>query len=434
MIFGSIRARLLALGAGLTAAALFAAWAVLSLLLAGFVERRLDAELAAAARAVMASAEWDETSGFIVTPGPADPRFEAPRSGWFWQVAEAEGGKVLARSPSLLGADLPPGGATGPRGEPLKPHSEAFTTPGEDRPLIVTVTLPQAEVQTELARIRAPLALALTVLGVALVAAQVLAVKAGLADLSRFSRVVANLRDGRAGGLPSAHVAELAPLASELERLIAARAAQTERARVLAADLAHALKTPLAVLANRVGPEDAALIARMDAMIRWHLKRARAADASLDPAARADPELVLEDLALVLLPEAERRGVRLEIAAEGAPLFRGDGEDLAEILGALAENAVQWAQSQVQITAFGRQGLLAVEIVDDGPGIAPEDRPRLLRRGARLDEAAPGHGSGHGLGLAIAADRVAAYGGRLELDTAREGGLLARVILPCAPR
>jgi len=426
MRLGSIRARLMAWGAGLTAAALIGAWTVLSPLLSGFVERRLDAELAAAARAVMAAAEWDDAGSFAVAPGPPDPRFEVPRSGWFWQVNEAEGGAVLARAPSLLGADLPPGARTGPQGEPLRPHVERFTAPGDDRLLSVTVTLPQSEAQAELARVRRPLALALAVLGLALVAAQALAVRVGLVDLARFARAVADLRDGRSALLPPARVAELAPLAAELERLIAARTAQTERARALAADLAHALKTPLAVLANRAGPEDAALIARMDAMLRWHLRRARAAGAGLDPAARAAVAPALEDVALVLRPEAGRRGVRLEIAAGDAPAFRGDAEDLAEILGALAENAVQWARERVRITASGRHGSLVVELADDGPGIPPADRARLLARGARQDEAA----TGHGLGLAIAADRVRAYGGTLALEDAPGGGLMARVTLP----
>jgi signal transduction histidine kinase len=224
-------------------------------------------------------------------------------------------------------------------------------------------------------------------------------------------------------------VAELAPLSAELDRLVAARAAQIDRARAQAADLAHALKTPMAVLANRAGPEDAALIARMDAMIRWHLKRARAAGAGLDPAARADAAAVLADVALVLRAQAARRGVALHIDAPPAPAFRGDAEDLAEILGALAENAVQWAQGRVRIALGGQDRALVVEIADDGPGIPAEDRARLLARGARLDEAAPGHG----LGLAIAADRIRAYGGTLTLDTAPEGGLLARITLPAAP-
>lgn len=422
----SIRGRLMLWGAALVALALVVAWAAISALLTDFVESRLKAELAAAARAVMAGAEWDETGRLTVAPEPADARFEAPRSGWFWQVAETQGGAVLARAPSLLGGDLGPGGRTGPNGAALMAHAEGFTAPGDSRHLTVTVTLPRAEAEAAVARIRRPLTAALVILGAALLAAQWVAVQAGLAELSRFARAIAALQDGRARALPPTRMAELAPLAEELARLIAAQAEQAARAKAQAADLAHALKTPLAVLANRAGPEDAVLIARMDAMIRWHLRRARAAGAGLNPAARAAVAPVLEDIALVLGPEAGRRGLQLVTEAHGTPDFRGAAEDLAEILGALAENAVTWATACVRLTARGEGGRLIVEIADDGPGIPEPERDRLMQHGARLDEAGPGHG----LGLAIAADHARAYGSTLALDIAPEGGLLARVTLP----
>lgn len=417
---------MLAWSAGLTVAALVIAWFALSAVLADFVNRRLQAELTAAARGVMAAAGWDAAGAFGLRPPPADPRFERPLSGWYWQVAD--GTAVLARAPSLVTGNLGPDGAgrTGPDGAALVAHVARFTAPGDGRRLIVTVTLPAAEAAAELAAIRRPLALALAVLGAALLAAQVLAVRLGLVDLTRFARAVAAVRDGRATALPPAQAAELSPLSDELNRLLAANAAQIDRARAHAGDLAHALKTPLAVLANRAAPADAALIDRMDRIIGWHLKRARAAAAGLDPAAHAAVAPVLEDVAMVLTPEARRRGVTLRIAAEGVPDFRGDPEDLAEIVGALAENAVKWARASARIEAAPRTGALAITVADDGPGIPEADRAHLLARGARLDEALPGHG----LGLAIAADRTAAYGGRLELGQAEGGGLAVTVTLP----
>jgi signal transduction histidine kinase len=390
------------------------AWVALSAVLADFVNRRLDAELTAAARGVMAAAGWDAAGAFAVLPRPADARFDRPLSGWYWQVSD--GAVVLARSPSLVTVNLGADGAgqTGPDGAALVAHVAGFTAPGDGRRLTVTVTLPATEAAAELAAIRRPLALALAVLGAALV------------DLTRFARAVAALRDGQADRLPPAQAAELRPLSDELSRLIAANAAQLARARAHAGDLAHAIKTPLSVLANRATPEDAALIDRMDRTIRWHLKRARAAAAGLDPAAHAAVAPVLEDVALVLTPEARRRGVTVEIAATGAPDFRGDAEDLAEIVGALAENAVKWARALVRIAAHPCPEGVEITITDDGPGIAEAERAHLLTRGARLDETVPGHG----LGLAIAADRVAAYGGRLTLGQAEAGGLAVTVMLP----
>lgn len=426
MTLGSIRARMLAWSAMLTLGALVVAWFALSAVLADFVNRRLDAELKAAARGVMAAAGWDGTGGFAVLPPPADARFDRPLSGWYWQVGD--GAAVLARSPSLVTGDLGADGTgrTGPDGAALISHVAAFTAPGDGRRLIVSVTLPADEAAAELSAIRRPLGLALAVLGAALLAAQVLAVRAGLVDLTRFARAVAAVRDGRADSLPPAQAAELRPLSEELARLLAANAAQVARARAHASDLAHALKTPLAVLSNRAGPEDGAMIDRMDRIISWHLKRARASAAGLDPAAHAAVAPVLEDVALVLTPEARRRGLNVDVAAAAAPDFRGDSEDLAEIVGALAENAVKWAQSAVRLAAEPCADGLQITVTDDGPGIPEADRSRLLTRGARLDETVPGHG----LGLAIATDRIAAYGGRLELGQAEGVGLAVTVTLP----
>ncbi len=424
----SIRARLLLWSGAVTLLALGLAWIALSALLADFIERRLQAELTASAGGIMAAAEWDATGGFAVMPPPADPRFERPLSGWFWQVAD--GSAVLASAASLLGNDLGADGAgqVGPEGAALMIYSDRFTAPGDGRVLVVTVTLPMAEVDAELAAINRPLMLALLVLGAALMGAQIVAVQAGLVDLTRFARAISAVRDGKAQKIPPPDAAELRPLSAELDRLIAANAAQLARARADAGDLAHALKTPLAVLANRAGPEDQAMIMRMDRTIRWHLKRARSAALATDPAARCAVGPVLEDIVLVLTPQARRRGVAIDLAYEAAPAFRGDAEDLAEILGALAENAVQWAASRVVLRAKRHGDSLLIEIADDGPGIPPDQRDRLLTRGARLDETT----QGHGLGLAIAADRVRLYGGQITLLDNTMQGLTAQVILPAS--
>lgn len=422
----SIRGRLLLFSAGLTAAALLTAWAGVSLLLEGFVGRRMEADLQAALRGVMAASDWRAGGEFAVSPPPADPRFAAPLSGWFWQVSD--GGRILARSESLVTGDL------GPAGEgPLRPQAAAlvlrqarFTAPGDGRLLIAAAALPQAELERELAAIRRPLTAALLILGAALIAAQMLAVRLGLRGLARFAADVARLREGELKALPPPAAAELRPLAEELDRLTAANAETVARARAHAGNLAHALKTPLAILIDRAGPEDAALIARMDRTIRWHLKRARTAAPS--PRGRASTREVLADLALVLGPEARRRGIALSFDAEAAPDFRGDAEDLTEMIGNLAENAVKWAQSAVEVRAFASGGRLRVAVRDDGPGIAAEDRARLTARGARLDEAVPGFG----LGLAIVGDLCALYGAALLLEAAEGGGLQAVLDLPAA--
>jgi signal transduction histidine kinase len=427
MTFVSIRLRLLAWSAGLTAFALVLAYLVLSALLSDFVDRRLQAELRAHARAVMAAADWDASGQMLsIAPPPADPRFDQPLSGWYWQVGD--GSLVLSRSPSLITGSLGANGQgrSGPDGVSLMTLAEAFTAPGNDRRLIVTVSLPAAEAAAELQAIRLPVLFSLVTLAMALLAAHVLAIRAGLVDLTRFTNAVSALRDGRSEALPEAGASELRPLASELSRLVQANRTQIERARAHAGDLAHALKTPLAILANRASAKDAALIERMERMIRWHLKRARAQAAGLDPTLSTPVAPVLQDLLIVLGPEAGRRGIIVHVEAAHAPDFRGDADDLAEIIDAIAENAVKWAQSRVEIVARGDGDQLIIEVADDGPGIPADQRENLLGRGVRLDESAPGHG----LGLAIAKDRCTLYGGELALSTGRLGGLLVALHLP----
>lgn len=268
---------------------------------------------------------------------------------------------------------------------------------GDGRGPVVTVTLPCAEADAALSRIRRPLATALVVLGAWL-----------LTDLERFVHGSAALRDGRANALPEMRGGGgVAPLAAELSRLIAARDGQTARSRAQRADLGHALNIPLAVPADRAGTEDAALSTRMDTMIRWQLNRMRASDAGLDPAARAATS---------------------STQSAGSPDVRGAAEDPTEILGALAENAVARARRIVRLASFAQDGHLVVEIGDDGPGVPAAYRARVPERGARPDDAAPSHG------LAIAADRVQASGAPWRSRTSLQAALLASVTLPAARR
>lgn len=443
MIVGSIRGRLLLLSAALTGVATLAAWVWLSAVLGDFVTRRLEAELTATARAVVAASEWADEGRLVVDPPPADPRFEAPLSGWYWQVSTAAeiaaaeiaaeppaGARALARSPSLVTAELDPARAVGPDGAPLMLRRRDFTAPGDGRPLVVLTALPEAERLAELAAIRRPLGIGLAGLALALILAQLVAVTAGLRDLTRFTRAIARLEaTGGGGPAPAPRARELAPLAAALGRLIATNAETVARARAHAGNLAHALKTPLAALGARADAEDSALIERMDRTLRWHLKRARAAGAASGPYAATSLAPVFEDIELVLRGEADRRGIALVADAAGAPDFRGDAEDLVEMVGALAENAVKWARARVVVAARGEPGgRLVVVVADDGPGVPAPERERITARGARLDEAAPGYG----LGLAIVGELSALYGGSLILAEAPGGGLEARLVLPAA--
>jgi signal transduction histidine kinase len=425
---GSIRGRLLLLSAGLTAAALLVAWWGIAALLGNFIERRLLAELDAVALGVMAASDYDQTGAFSVTPVPADPRFGAPYSGWYWQVATRAGTRLASAASLVEGAITDQDGRSfGPQGAELLTYSREFTAPGGSDPLVVTVTAPLQVVETERAAVIRPLGAALAALGAALVAAGLGASVLGLRKLDRMRRDLESLRRGEVTILPDPGVSELRPLVDELNGLIEANRETVARARTHAGNLAHALKTPLAVLRNTATSDQRPLCDQMDRSIRWHLRRARAAGAGrklTDVVPVAD---VVADLALVLRPDAVRRGIDLDLAPPPGLIFAGEPEDLTEILGNLLENAVNWASGFVRLYGTAApEGGITLHICDDGPGIAPDRRAMIMRRGARLDESQPGSG----LGLAIVSDLVALYRGTLAIADAPEGGLQVTLHLP----
>ncbi|MFN6977388.1 MAG: sensor histidine kinase, partial [Gemmobacter sp.] len=252
----------------------------------------------------------------------------------------------------------------------------------------------------------------------------------GLRALWHFAANLDRLRLGALDRLPDPRVRELIPLAQALNALLAANADTISRARTHVGNLAHALKGPLATLMLRAKGPEAELLAQMDRMIRWHLRRAAAAGPGAALARAAPVAPVLEDLGLVFTPQAARRAIILSLDPGPVPAFAGEAQDLAEMMGNLVENALAHARSTVRLIApAAPPGRLILVVEDDGPGIPAEERARLMARGARLDE---GAGNGTGLGLGIVADLVGLYGGSLELVEAPGGGLCARLDLPAA--
>lgn len=433
-IADSIRLRLLALAAVWLTVALLGAWVVIGGVLERFVTSRFDADAAAIADTLIAQVQVDDTGRAVVANGPADPRYGLPLSGWFWQVDRA--GLPVAKSPSLFDMQLNPGAApaigatgTGPEGEALRVTTRRFTVPGVDDALTVTVTAPQAEIDAALGPVRQPLALSLVVLGLGLAAATLVQVSAGLASLTTMGRGIKAVREGRTPAMPLPRVAELRPVVAELNALVDRNATVLARSREHLGNLAHALKTPLAAMANTLPPGHPGLplVKRMDRQIDWHLRRARSAGAGLPRGARTPVAAVIDDILLVLRHPAADRGLLVTVDCASAATFAGDRHDLEEMIGNLLDNAVKWAAARIDITVRASAGEVVVAIADDGPGMADIDHARALSRGGRLDETGA---AGHGLGLAIVHDLAALNGGRLRLDRAKAGGLLAELTLP----
>lgn len=429
----SLRGRLLVLAGVWLTAALLAAFLVISHLLEEFVTNRFDAEAAAVSDALFATLGIDSEGETQVSTPPTDPRFGLPFSGWYWQVNS--GDRIVAGSDSLLDGRLkgPEGSFSGGRGvgadgAALRVFRREITIPDSDSRIAVIVTAPLSQIDESLQKIRTPLAVSLIVLGLGLAAASVVQVTAGLRSLDRLGQDLREVRSGRADRIAVPDVSELRPLAGEINAALDQNALQLDRSRHHLGNLAHSLRTPLAALANEL-PHDhngQALIARMDRLVGWHLRRAR--QAGPQKLGRRSPvRPVIDDIMLVLRWPMHDKGMTAIIACPTDAGFSGERQDLEEIIGNLAENAVKWGKSQIRITVSDGSKHFVLRVEDDGPGMAQTDAPKALKRGARLDEFGL---SGSGLGLAIVADLAALHGGELRLERAELGGLAAIVELP----
>ena len=250
---------------------------------------------------------------------------------------------------------------------------------------------------------------------------------------------LAEVRKGTARELRGDYPSEVQPLVDDLNAMLAHNERTVARATAKAGDLAHGLKTPLAVLsaeADRLaagGEKEAAevvaaQVARMRRQVDYEIAHAGAAASGAPLRGRSSVAEAAEGIARALRRlHAERR---IDIAAEVAPerSFRGRAEDLEEMLGNLMENASRWASSRVSVACTEAGGRLTITVDDDGPGIAPALRESVLRRGVRADEGAPGSG----LGLAIVRDLAELHGGSIALESSPAGGLRARLELPAA--
>jgi signal transduction histidine kinase len=227
-------------------------------------------------------------------------------------------------------------------------------------------------------------------------------------------------------------------LVNDLNSLLEHRERIVRRALAKAGDLAHGLKTPLAVLAQEAERAEAAgehetastislQVDRMRRQVDYHLTQARATTPGNVPGSRCPVLVSVEGLTRTLEKIYAARGLAIEVDVSPGHFIRGQGEDLEEMLGNLLDNACKWAKSNVKIQSVQENGAVVLTVDDDGPGLPPAMRDQMLQRGVRADEAAPGSG----LGLAIVRDLAQLYEGTITLDDSPMGGLRASLRLPC---
>lgn len=458
----SLRFRLLAATLVALLLALLLAGALLAGLFRDHVLRQFGATLTAQLDQVTARLEFDASGRPQLDARTlSDPRWSRPYSGLYWQVDELVGGSIqggVLRSRSLwdvalvVRADALADGVVhehelaGPDGSRLLVVERTVTSEGSAGQWRLLVAGDLSETEAAVTRFNGVLAVALALLLALLCAVAVAQVAVGLAPLRALHRALASVREGRTQGLEGRFPAEVQPLIDDFNAVLDRNAQVVTRARTQAGNLAHAIKTPLAAMAQAAAtaatqagraPELAPLVQEQVAVARrhvdWHLARSRAAAAHGVPGARVALEPVLAGLLRVMERVHAARGLSLVCDPIGADcVFAGETQDLQEMLGNVLDNACQWARSEVRIHAAPlaqAQGpRLHIVIDDDGPGIDTARRDEVLARGVRLDESMPGSG----LGLAITQELTDLYGGRLSLGTADLGGLRVELTLPGA--
>ena len=446
----SLARRLVLLALGWSLAALVVSAVLFAVLFQQAALRRFDMGLADLIDNLTAGTTVDQ--GQVIAPALTDERALRAYSGRYWEIAEfAPGGKVHAevRSRSLWDSELHPPAdlakrlgtnpgqpvsfnTRGPLGEPLRAMASSRTVFG--RAVIFLAAEDRSPIDSDIRAFVYSTAGVFLLLGAGLIAAVIIQVRVGLRPLFDLQRQVAAVRRGAAERVKGEYPTELRPLADELNALMAHNQEVVERQRTHVGNLAHALKTPISVMiteaAQRPGPFAEVVTRQADIMrqqVDHHLRRARAAARTQGQGERTSVAEVLDELVRTLERIFQDKGVAIDWDADEDLYFLGERQDLLEIAGNAMENAGKWCRSKIRVRAdaVGPERLrLTVE--DDGPGLPPEQREEVLRRGARLDENAPGSG----LGLSIVDELARAYRGVLRLGDSPLGGLKLTVDLP----
>jgi signal transduction histidine kinase len=449
----SLALRLFLSATAWTVVILLATGAVLSSIYHDAVERSFDRRLNVYLQSLVADVAAPEQAGDRGAPALGEPLFDLPLSGWYWQIAMLDAAKSDVRSSRSLWDDRLPklnagtptdldgikrGYVVGPEDQRLR-MIERTVDLGEDGQYFIVVAGDAQEIDDELRSFDRALVFTFGILAAVLLLTTLFQVRFGLAPLKRISEALAAIRAGTAERLEGSFPVEIAPLARETNALIDANREIVERARTHVGNLAHALKTPLSVMINEAAarPDDplGAKIAEQAGIMRdqvaRHLERARLAARVKVVGSVTEVAPVVTALTRTMEKIHQQRGIAIDLEAATDVRFRGERQDLEEMVGNLIDNACKWAQLRVSVEVAaarsdGPVGRLRIIVDDDGPGLSPAQRDRVARRGNRFDESKPGSG----LGLSIVLELATLYGGSLQLGTAPIGGLRAELALP----
>ena len=409
-------------------------------------ERSLQELLDSQMVSLIAAADPQPDGSYAPTPQELDPRLRTPRSGLYAQIHSQH---HLWRSPSTaglssdFGALLVPGernlayAAFGHDRVAIESRAIQFADdPKGTRALTFSVAVSLSPYEEQQWRFRRELIGWFAGLMLVLLATLAALLRWVLGPVRRMEREIHEVEEGRCETLGAGYPRELSGVATNLNALLLGERKRVARYRDTLGNLAHSLKTPLAVMRSSLsaGAESGTVgaeIDRMTGIIEHQLKRAAASGGALLGQAPVEVAQVASELRGALLRVYARKDLSLELAIAPATLFIGDRSDLTELLGNLLDNACKWCRSRVRLTAgsdesAGPRERLTLVVEDDGAGISAADRARVLERGVRADQNVPGHG----LGLAMVHDTVDLYGGQLSIDSSPLGGARFSLRLP----
>ncbi len=444
-----------------------AVWSIVILAITGFVltslfrasvEKSFDERLEDNLNALLASIEFNENGQLFETVVLADPKYQRPFQGWYWQVRSVAPGTEsrLTSFASLLekSLDIPEHPVrdvqtgspvqfylTGPYGKSLRVIEGKFTLPGSTELLSFAVSGNADALEAEIQNFRQTVIIALSVLAIGLLLATFLQVKFGLIPLRKLQQGLVSVRTGREERLEETYPDEIQPVAAELNALLKANQDIVERARTQVGNLAHALKTPLSVITNEATNSDGRFSVKvreqaevMRDQIGLYLDRAQRAARAHALGSLTEVRPVLDALVRTLQRINHEKAITVDLRCSPAMLFRGERQDFEEMIGNLLDNAFKWAETWVRIEVYFEKaagtsldgGRLLIVVEDDGPGLPPDRRREALERGRRLDETKPGSG----LGLSIVSETAAMYSGAIDLNSSDRGGLRIQLSFP----
>jgi signal transduction histidine kinase len=444
----SLAFRLGLIAAGGSLLALVLAGAVMATLQRAGAERSFDQRLAFFVSQLFADFANDRVKDD--TPHFANPAFGLPGSGWYWAVADVETGEPLLGSQSLFDPLPPPNLITQDDGSP----STQAAIVGEqairlaerryeldDEQVLIRVSAPTNKLELEIRGFQLALLLTLGLMWLVLLALAYVQVRVGLLPLKSLQSAIADVRAARSDQVEGKFPTEVSPLVDELNGMIRTNAAIIERARHHVGNLAHALKTPLAVILNTAktpeNPQDtpeamdriAEEARAIEGRVRVYLDRAQRAALQGAPSQATPLKEALDPLVRTMAKLSQDQNLHFDVDVEDALRVRADRQDVEEMLGNLLENASRYAHSAIKVSAVASNATqIDIHIDDDGQGIEEEARKTVLKRGQRLDEARPGSG----LGLSIVQEMVELYGGSFSLSDSPMGGARATLCLPQA--